>query len=320
MTNIVDTYAAKIEKQYDPAAFLGHLCWYGIPEAVNVTHDEFTALCDSASIPFPKLPKPRIVDVFKRACKNAVVNKYVPDDTERATLAGDVHHINYMIRGAGADETHVWRVIVKEVVDSAGHKLSYDDIAVVQFGRQGNLSVRWKTNDVWPVERGIESNIMSYYTSQAVTVTPYAIREFVRKGIEWYLHAIRVRPSGGVYFIQEQFSPTMKSLEKVVNDVGGSFHTLPLLDDSKQREMLRQAFEDEAMGDVEEMMVEISALMSNKKNISSDKYVDFFERYNKQRKKVVEYSDLLDEAMEKTGSALEILSTQMEALKDLVEV
>lgn len=298
--------------------FLGRLCWYSIPDSVLITRTNFIAKLEDKGIDFGDIPEIRPVDVFKRGCTNSERNKYLPSDAEKGFLGvTDDCHINFLFRNSGQDKSKVWRSLVREVVDSAGHTIDYTEIASLTYDRATkSIDNTFKVSYYLDVERNIIYDVVTYFRTEAERITPYSIREFVRKGLEWEIHAIKVRPSGGIYFTQEQFSDTVTSLEAVINDIGGSFHTLPLLDDSKQREMLKKAFEDESMDDANTLMSEIREIMVNGKIISNDRFVDIKERYNKLMVKVLEYSDVLGEAMEKTAYSLEIAEKQIAELYD----
>lgn len=315
--NQIDQLSTKLTNKYDSALFLGRLCWYSIPDTVNISRDDFVDILDASGVPFGgNIPEIRPVDVFKRGCTSGEVNKYLPSDNERLTLGLPTGHVNYLFRNAGQDKDKVWRSLVREVVDSSGHRIGHSEIASLTYDRldKSIITTVLVSSGLFPIERNVVNSVIDYFKSEAERITPYSIREFVRKGLEWNLHAIKVRPSGGIYFTQEQFSTVVTALEKAINDIGGSFHTLPLLDDSKQREMLKKAFEDESLDDINDLMAEVNEIQKSGKLISSDKFADFDVRYKKLLKKVKEYSDVLDEALETTGSYLDIADLQLRSL------
>lgn len=322
MTNEVQKVAEELTATYDSSLFLGRLCWYSVDDSVVISRDEFNQRIKDAGIEFAALPPVRPVDVFKRGCTDSQRKKYVPTPQEQTDLmlpAGCV--LNHMFRRVGSEKNQVWRVLVRETVDSHGKELGYEEIAKLVFDlKNANFSTRWVTNQVLPVEKEIIHDVSEYYSEWATRATTYSIREFIRKNLEWHLHSVKVRPSGGVYFVQEQYSDTLIALEGVVNDIGAAFHTLPLLDNAKQREMLRAAFEEESIADIAEMMDEMTNLLKGDKSVTSDTYVEYHERYNKLRTKVLEYSDILDSALEKTASYLELAKAQIVKLADKVEV
>lgn len=333
MQTEIDLLAEKMEKKYDPTAFLGRLAWYSVPETVRITHEDLSKRMTEAfkglSVHLGPLNKVRPVDVFKRGCTDAQRKKYLPTAAEIKALTSlwvtgvnNIAHVNYLVRNAGTDANHVWRVLIRESVDTQGHEIGYDEVAKIQYNRTTNdiQTVKSDVIDSIPVEDDILHGIVKYFLEETTIFTPYSIREYVRRGLEGYLRAIRVRPSGGIYFVQEQFSQPLAALESVINGIGGSVHTLPLLDDSKQREMLRAAFEDESTSDITAMMDEIRDILKNGKTITSDRFADFKVRYDHQKTKLLEYSAILDEAMDTTASYLELAQQQIKVLIDKVDV
>jgi hypothetical protein len=317
MTNQVQQIANRLSQNYSHDVILGRLCWYSLADTVRVTRKDFLAELKAQGVSFGSLPDIRTVDVFKRGCTASERNKYLPSHQECVDLGVPYGcHINYMFRNAGQDKDKVWRTLVREIVDSNGHELSYMEVASLIYNRSTE-SIDYQTKVVLSTtEQDIVQDVYNYVKAEADIVTPYAIREFIRKGIEWYLHAIKVRPSGGLYFVQEQFYTELTGLSNAVNNIGGTFHDLPLLDDSKQREMLRKAFEDESLDDVNVMLGEMAEILKSNKMISQDRFVDMKDRYHKLIKKVKEYSDILDEAMTTTSSYLDIADAQMKVLWD----
>lgn len=306
MVNYVDQLADDLKKKYDPALFLGKLCWYAVPDSARPDHQTFCQLLIKHNVK-TKLPPPlRSVDIFKRACNQANTKRYV-DESDNL--------YNYLVRNAGSDTETVCRALVRENLDSAGHKLSYVELCLISFDRKSEkITVDWYGGDPTAYEVSLVTNIFEYYTQNTTLMTSLALREFIRKTLEGTMLAIKARPSGGVYFVQEAFAPNLEGLEKVVNEVGASFHSLPLLDDSKQREMLRAAFEDESVGDIDRLMDEIRTVMSDNKNISTEKYAEYKTTADTLRKKIAQYSDLLDTSLELSATRLELMQKQLFSL------
>ena len=333
MQTEIDLLAQNWEKKYDPTMFIGRLSWYSIPESIKITHDDFSKRVDEAfkdiDLKLGGVGRPRAVDVFKRGCTNAQLQKYIPTDAEKVALLStwltditDINHLNFLIRPAGSDESHVWRVLVRETVDTEGHEIGFDEVAKIQYNRTTSDITITKNDavDSIDVEDGVLGAIREYFIRETTIITPYAVREWIRKGLEGRLHATKVRPSGGIYYTLEDYSRSLGALKEVVNGVGGSFHTLPLIDDSDQRKMVRAAFEDESVSAMAEMMDEIREILKSGKTITSDRFADFKVRFDTQRVKIVEYSDVLDEAMDTSTSYLELAEAQIRVLADKVNI
>lgn len=314
MTNVFTEAVDKV-KSYDPDLFLGRLVWYTVTEDVNVDHGEFCKLMLSeyeGTGVKPRLPNaPRQRDVFKRACSHAEEKK-VP--TDQAGI-----YLNYMVRPAGTDADNVYRNVVREQVDSSGHKLDYTEFIRVNYNAvadQVSFDERVPFGTDTTMLESIKQSIRSYFNQWSHRLTAYTVRELVRRNLERNMYAIRVRPSGGIYFVSEEYSEQLDALERVINSLenGTTLHTLPLLDDGKQREMLRAAFEDESVGECDKLIGEMTEILKSDKKITKDRFVQFKVEYDAMRKKVVDYSDLLDEKLDHTSTSLAIVKKTMTKL------
>lgn len=301
---------------YESGLVLGQLCWFSIPEmrvdhAVVVRQMQQSGL-DQLTLP----PVPRTADVFKRACTAAQKKRVYTADP------GILH--NYMVREVGKDSERIWRQLVLEVVDTNGRSLDYQRLVELTFDRASNtISVEWLQDPKTSVPAASEiiTEIRHYYKEWNNALTSYALRELIRNLLE-RLHSTVVRPSGGVYFVHEEHCDMLFALEDMVNNLPGgcSFHTLPLLDDRKQRDMLRKAFEEESIGEIDRILGEMSEILKSDAKITSARYADYANQYNTLTAKVAEYSDLLDEAMVQTASRLEIMQATIISLMDTVKV
>lgn len=313
--------AVQKAKGYDPDLFLGRLVWYTVTQDVNVDHSEFCKLMlvtyEGVDTGKPKLPKvPRQRDVFKRACTEAERRK-VPSDKEGV-------YYNYMVRPAGTDTDNVWRVVVREAVDASGHELDYTEFIRVNYNAQSKQISFEELTDISEDDtlESIKQEIRSYFHLWMNRLTAYTIRELARNNLERNMGAIKVRSSGGVYFVSEEFADQLEALETVINslDDGTNFHSLPLLDDGKQREMLRAAFEEESVGECDRLIGEMTEILKSDKKITKDRFVQFKVEYDLMRRKVVDYSDLLDEKLDHTSTSLAIVKKTMTKLMGQIKV
>lgn len=313
--NTFDTAINKLTENYSSDMWLGRLVWYTVTDEVDVSHQTLNATvlpnfleCNIQ----PDVPGfPKAFDVFKRACTFAQrKNVPGPDDTK----------INYLVRPTGYDEQKIRRSIVREAIDTQGHRLNYTELVKVTYDR-ATEKLRFENvneqdeNDDENVNAIVEQ-IISYCQTNLDKVTSYAVREFCRKYLERKLFSTKVRPSGGVYFVSEKFADEVEALDRTMNalGVGVSFHFMPVLDDSKQREMLRVAFEIEAAAEIDDVIGEMAEAMSNKKGISADRFANFTVTFKMLREKIADYSDLLDEKLEATANRLDIMDVMLTEL------
>lgn len=299
----------QIMRRYDSDLWLGFLAWYSISEESYIDHGKLCHLLVSNGLSTHLPPVPRPSDVFKRCC-TAAQRKKVP-------TAQPMVFENYLIREVGKDLDNIWRRIVREQVDTEGHTLGYEELVELHFHRPTTgLNINFLTNDpaqnTNPTVVGIINEISHSMAKLNNAATPYAIRSVVRKTLMG-MNATEVRASGGVYFVRATYANEVAAMEKVITALpgGSTFHSIPLIDDGKQRQMLRHAFEEESIGAIDGLLGEISDILKQGTKITSDKFADFKSQYDGLKRKVVDYSDLLDEALEATASRLEIMENAL---------
>lgn len=318
------TFNETIDKltTYDPALFLGRLCWYTVTEDLNVSHQDFNAkamdVFFDVDVP-PTMPGfPKTADVFKRACTASQRLNIPVDDCPDCKA-------NYLTRATGHDDQRVWRTIVRETIDANDHSLGYTELVTVTFERKTE-KIKVTVHDQLiedPIGTEMAEDIKAYVNAKVDVMTAYAAREFTRKYMERNLFATCVRPSGGVYFVAESHAAEVEALDTLLNGigVGASFHFMPILDDAKQREMLRAAYESETIGDIDEVISEMAAIMADStKKISSSRFANFAVTAQEMRRSIAEYSDLLNESLEATADRLEIMDEVLISLMGHVKV
>lgn len=324
MTNLFTEHVESIETHYTADVILGRLTWYTVTEGTKMNHVEFCKrIIDiyekiGAGIPPDLPPQPRAVDVFKRACTASQLKNIVPD------LADVNTKMNFNVRPTGTDHDNVWRTIVREDVDNAGHSLGYTELVLINFQRSTEtLTFKPVVDGAMDCEhvKGMVAYIQDYFKDESENLTAYFVREYVRKLLERDMSAIRVR--NGVYFVGQEYAAGLDALETMVNGLGDdetNMHSLPLLDDGKQREMLRNAFEQESVGEVDRLLGEIAEIREKGTKIGQARYNAFYAEFEALTRKVADYSDLLDTALDLTGSRLEVMRDTMFALMDNVKV
>lgn len=308
---------------YKDEMFLGRLCYYAITESSHVDHGEFCRALISNGLDRNLPPVPRAVDVFKRACTASQRRRVATSDPNVL--------INYLVREVGKDSTNVWRRLVAETVDTQGHTLGYEELIEFHFSRDpngalarvhGHIEVRPLIEDLapgvqpvkYPDAPSIAQTVVDSYRDQNNMLTPYAVREFVRKTLR-SLNATAIRD--GVYFVKEQHAAEIAAFEEIINGLpGGSMmHSLPLIDDRKQRAMLRKAFEDESVGEIDRLLGEIHEIMAKSSTkITSDRFADFKVQYDGLKAKAAEYAELLETSLDETGSRLDVMNQALFSL------
>lgn len=299
-----------------PAAFLGRICWYSVPEATMVGHMEFCRdllTRDLDKFHLPLAPKP--VDVFRRASKS-VQGKH---------RIGDKFTANYLVRDLSMSPEEVERVLVREVVDSDNHVLWFESVAVITFSRANNfvktkhtppeqVDVEGWTNKIDHQCRKLEdeklNEVRSTYALNTHYITSYVVRETIRKILS-RLDATVMRD--GVYFVGESRVGELEGLEALVNALDGcSFHSLPLVDDARQREMLKAAFLDDCLGQIDDLIGKIrKILQSEDTRITPNRFADLQVLRTELRDRAETYKSMLETSLGETEVRLDALDQQL---------
>jgi hypothetical protein len=291
--------------------WLGRLVWYSVSE-VSIAHDELVRALSQCNIHnWPRPPSD--VDVFRRICTSAQRKRVAgPNDTTE----------NYLIRDLPMDAERVHKVLVKETVAQGG--LTYKtQLCAIDFVKATSMLEIVCNGEVVAME--IADEIRRKFAADKGTINSYGVRELIRK-ILTELNATNVRGGGGgVYFVAEEHGEVVDNLEKLAKRIPGMVlvHSLPLLDDSKQREMLKRAYESETTEEAHRMVNELAELEGEAKagtrKITSERVAHYVEALHQQRRKAKEYKKLLETSLDTAEAQLNIFQQQVMQLMTMVE-
>lgn len=322
----LDDYRKKIAG-VDPKKIIGSILWFSIAGTahydakgarttmpVRVKPEDLEQWFDDLGLDPDFLPPPiKAVDSFRRATSEVSEEFDTGKQGVTATL---------MVREVAYDNEQVVRHIVKETKDSRGKKLSYEpQLATLKFlrggrtskGLKGTHTVKTTVVDACsakdrPRVEGLIKQAMARYDDLYQYYHADALRAVIRNYVT-ALNAIAVKPSGGVYFVHTSRQTTVDALHELVKRIGQgcSFHQLPLLDTTDQREMLTDAFQTEVEDEVRLLLKEIAALNDKyKSRVPVAKYADLNARYQNIVERSEEYTRVLGLAQGRAGSALEL--------------
>lgn len=311
--SILDEYTTRVEAKVDSDNLLGRLFWYSLSE-MRVPHKQFVKLLNDAGITAGHPLAPKDADVFKRVCSSVKRLKVTTDND-------DIFE-NYRMTQF-RDDTTITRRVVRERVNNAGRKLGYTELFDIVFDRETSDLVFKCLNDFKfrpnTTPTSIRDEVIDEYYDWQGCLNAYAVREWMRRYVMG-LGSTMVRPGGGVYFVREAHRPAIESMEKIgaglstmTTDQSGTidFHSLPLIDDMKQREMIQKAFEAETVDAVDALITEITDLSRSDRKITSDRYAEFVGKYQELTKNTVEYEELLEQKLASTGKRLEIFQASL---------
>lgn len=308
MSTTFAEYAAKA-RLADTQIVLGSLVYYTV-EALSISHDELVAHLERLGLDDSKPPKPNDADVFRRVSSAAA--------RKRVSTGRSDSHQNFLIRELNRAGGNVNRRIVCETVDLKGRKLDYQELVQLDFnGITGNLTTQRMTecvkgDDECETAVAIATEIQEHYKASRGCLDSYGVRELIRKTL-LSLNATCVKPgSGGLYFAMADRIDKIMALEELADAVDGvSVHSLPLLDDTKQRAMLRRAVEVESIEEIDRTVGELGDLVQAGTEISHARFAELQRRYSAIVDKTKEYASLLEESSATTEIRLNIFGRKM---------
>lgn len=306
-----DNYSKHLKNSSVP--LLGMLSWYSVPESAQITHKDYLVLVETSGAPM-RLPElPASANLFRRACNAAKVLK-VP-----SPIPGQTY--NYELRDAGYDDNFVFRSLVEELVDGKQHSHGYTVLAQVIFAKESlKVTFNFQVPDdhhARPICETIKQSIVDYVYQKGEVIPAITTRQNVQRALEGNLRGTRVRPGGGVYFVGMDKAKQIEAIDYVVNNVpDASFHILPLVDDTKQRAMLKSSFEDDSVEQTRGLIEDITELLKSGDDISARKFKDIQSKYTEQKKKLDEYQKLLSDALSRSATELDVCQAQLVTLLD----
>ena len=240
----------------------GLLVWYSFSQT-EPTPQQIGAALQANGLPMHYLPTPITNLGAYQSATTGAKREY--------NYRGDTAHI--LVRPVSSEEEVVTRHLVREVTDAKGKRLSFTTIGEALFHRPGNLAksstgtieVNLYSWEIDPGEQGemdaMVAGIKNEYAFRMDHYKPSDIATMVRTMIR-DLKAIAVRPTGAVYFVHRDHVPTMIAIRTFVRDLPGSsmVHSVPLVDSTEQRQMLRQSFTEEIEDEVEVLLRDLAEL------------------------------------------------------------
>ena len=286
---------------------LGHIAWYTITKP-KVTQAEIESLVNQLGLSPEIIPKePRPGDAFKRACRYS----------ERSGLAlpATDHKANFLIRKVAQNTDEVERHLILEEVDSEGKHLEYSTVATLRYSRTDEKLHVAKLK--LPDEREamvVETLHMFNDNFQEALkyIDAQRIRSMIREQLS-LMGAIAIRKQGSVYFAPIREKAKTEALEAFCDHMGNGsvFHSIPLPDTSKQREMIRAAFEEEVHEEASQAITELRRKLEGGTVITSRAWVEYRDKHTRLAENYKEYQVLVSAEMSKAEIELEALEKQL---------
>ncbi|WP_433379326.1 DUF6744 family protein [Streptosporangium sp. CA-115845] len=314
---------------------LGHLVLYSIFEGkvtVDMMRRWFLELgLDSAFVP----GEIREIDAYERVTgKTGVRVTYSLDGApagRRRRAPGDkAREATLMIRHVSREGLRLVRHLVREVRDEGRSRLTYDTrLAEVVFWRdpldsgkpgKGTLQVipdHAAITALAPEEqakvRETLDKIEAEFRYQCTYLTSDRLRTVIRTYVE-ALQAVRVRATGGVYFVHRAHADTLAALRELTERMGGGSHLarVPLPDQEEMREMVIAAFTAKAKEDLNKLAADIAA--AQREGHSDATIAGLHKRFRALQAATAEHSTLLSSSLKETKDALLLVNAQFSNL------
>lgn len=319
----------------DGAPVLGHLVLYSVFEG-SVTPGQLRLWFAELGLDEALLPPPiRAVDAFEKVTGPSGVRVTYPLEgpagpARKRRQDGKGREATLMIRHVRRDGQQVVRHLVREVRDEASVKLSYDvRLCECVFRRDqapsaphgaGTMLVtpdHAAIRQLTPAEQDkvgeILAQIQDAYQRNCQYLTADRLRGVVRGYIE-ALNAIRVRPTGGVYFVHRAHATTLSALRDLVGRFGAGSHLsrVPIPDQDEMREMVISAFTTRARDDLGKLAADIAA--ARRQNATDATVAALYKRFKDLQAAAAGHAALLNTSLDDTTAALQIVNAQLASL------
>lgn len=310
-------------------ALLGSLVWYTLSE-VDIPYETARSELERRNLDTRYLKPIRPIDAFRLSTQELKHSFPVVNGVK----------LNIMVRNVGQDNNAAYRQIVCERVSTkAGQrrKLTYDPSAELIYHRGTRVKGEIQGDRIEVIKRtphALERDMTDeqrQWLDEQLDALPgrfqhmrthlgsHKVRNFVREYLQ-SLDAIAVRESGGVYFVRQSYNDELEKLGSWVHSIGSSFHSTPLLDLVNQREMLAQAFEEEAIKEVRKLSGEIDHILKDSKRTVREKtFDDYSGRAAELISKARNYQEMLDIRSEIAESQIEQFKQKTMQLLDRIE-
>lgn len=241
MSTALQSYVDEINAKGIPC--IGNVVFYSATEATRISYEDMvTRLTDNNLEAF--LPgKPRDNGAWLRTTQGIERRKQRIGTTD--------HYENILVRKVYHSEGAIEKHVVVEIVDANDRRLDYKPVVQMQYLPVGHeftvAPLGFPIHDRALALAGEAKEAYDYWKGHLHS-------DAVRDVMSWVIgstHALTIRPSGGVFFILDDFTGRLQHLMDAVDGIPGiSLNAVPLINSADQREMLKRAFESETVGEM----------------------------------------------------------------------
>jgi hypothetical protein len=330
-TDVLAGYVTAMEA----VPLLGYLVLYSVFDG-SVTPWDLELWFEELGLNKDLLPaRLRADGAFEVATSNTKTSYPLPSRTPAGEPAGRRRSAErtatLMIRPVRRDDDAIVCHLVREVRDSGRTRLAYtDQVAVITFARDrrpgaapgaGTLNVTHHMDSIPQREHEtvllLLGTLREQFERNCRFLTGDKIRGMLRAYIE-SLMAIRVRPTGGVYFVHSQQAPVLESLRVLIGrfGAGSSLYRVPLPDQDEMREMVIEAWRSEQRAALQKLSVEIAEVQAAVKGgtVRAATVQRLYEKFRQLQEQAGEHGRQLGADLDEMGAAMDLAGTQVVAL------
>ncbi len=204
-----------------------------------------------------------------------------PGKKRALRLALDAIESKGLVRRIRDDEVMTAYALVREVVDRSAIDIELEKRNIVIFDKRSKeleFRAEHKNSEI----RELFERYSTVYTANDIRGV---VLEFVRAR-----HGITLRETGGIYFLPH--SQDVELLRKFVEEMGGEFYSLPIVDSGKARGQMMNLVRLELLRDIEVAAEDVKRLAA-KEGTQAGTYRNRLEDFQKLEAKMNAYVDLL---------------------------
>lgn len=290
--------------------YLGRVCWFSVYELAMPWADLVTILTAHGLEDYAP-QQPGDADTFRKVATAA--------QRKRQDTGTEGQYVNLLVRDVRSDKDTIERRLVVETVDPKGRRLAYEEAYDIVFRRKSaTIELNAKMADPPPAAVDVANEIVAGYQAMRGKVDANAIRTLIKRVLDAH-HAIAVRPTGGVMFAPEAQANVVESLERIATQIRGAIvHSLPLVDDLKQRDMVRSAVVSSIGDELDQVMTEMRQLLASGEPVTGTQYANLNTTYKQLLARADAYTEVLTDDLDSTRARLAIYGQQQTQLLRLV--
>jgi hypothetical protein len=314
----IDNLLVLNDQQFE-TSFLGRILWFTVSE-MRINYSQLESAFQNAGIDEKYLPKeisPR--DAFRRATKIA--------EAKRIKLDSD-RYLNLLVREVKMSDTEIVRQLVREVVDSGNVRLEYLPVANLKLENDKDFIAEPIVDqcELLNDESIALLKVENEFDRCKDNYNGRHVRELVQNILSG-CDPVAVRPSGGVYFIPEQYSQTVHGLSDMIRELSqysidterSRMYSVPVISAEEHRVMITESLEDQVKGDSQAIITEMAKMLKDGKTITPKLAESYINKVKGLRKLVEKYEDVLSTEVLNVQSIMDIAMQQAKKLLENVE-